>query len=258
MREQDSVLLDWHVRTVVSLYERRGLHDRADALSANAVGDMPVDPDLLHDRANQMIRSGRERAAVPLLERLLDSEERVEAAMSLGQIHADDRGDISMDLDVARDWFRMAVDSANLAVNSRHDATVALRRLCQISLVEHRLDDVVEWCGERANREATFWTSVVFLDPTYRGHDVDGGLRLLESAGGPPRGWHPEGTYFRTEYDEQLYAWAVRTLERHVDTDNTYLLFSLGLLYDGNGGRPYNPERAVALLGKAADRDHPC
>ena len=256
-RERDSVLLDWHVRRVASMYERRGLHDRADAVFANAVGSLPMDPDLLSGRADEMIRSGRERAAVPLLERLLDSGGRMDAAISLGQIHADDRGDIALDLDVARDWFRIAVDSANAAGESRHEAVVALRRLCQISLVKERLDDAVEWCGELgADGHAAFWMAVIYLDPSYQGHDADKGLELLEASGGPPSGWNPEGTYFRPEYDEQLYAWAVGTLEQYADTGNTYLQYSLGSLYDGNGGRPYNPERALELLGEAAKSDH--
>lgn len=213
MRERDSVLLDWHVRTVVSMYERRGLHDRADAIFASAVGSLPMDPDLLADRADQMIQSGRERAAIALLEQLLDSGDRMDAAMSLGQIHADDRGDISLDLDVAHDWFRIAVDSANAAGESRRELVGALRQLCKISLVEGHLDHAIEWCGELgADGHAAFWMAVVFLDPGYQGHDAAKGLELLEASGGPPRGWNPKGTYFRPEYDEQLYAWAVRTL----------------------------------------------
>ena len=255
-RERQNLGFESDVQRVLRIYEKNGLHDLADAIFTEAGGTALSDPYMLEERADQLIRRGQESAAVPLLEKLLEVGDRARAATSLGRIHSDNTGDIAMDLDHARHWFEIAAETPD---ESERRWSTAFDKLCKINLVtrrEGRLDDAVKWCEMPSleNGFGTFWTGIVFLDPSFSGHSVSEGLRRLESAGPLATAWTAGGRFFRPEYDEDMYLWAVRTLEGYVATDHVCVQLYLGTLYAqaDREGTAFNRDQGHELLAEAA------
>ena len=251
---------------LISLYAKHGHRDGIESVVGMLDTSTSVYLELLEEYIDFLVHNGRETAAKVRLEELMHSGNRTHAATVLGRIHANDAGDIPMDLSRARYWFEFAVESpyARLPASSS-DVDAAIRELCQINLVlrsEGRLDEAAKWCGELSGRDTagTLWRAIVLLDPDFDGRNVEEGLRLLESANCPPGGWAGAHRYYGVEYATNLNRWVARTLERNLGTDNATVQFCLGRLYDAWMNSEVSPasrrDGALDLFAKAGAQDH--